>query len=353
MASVIAAGTSLRHPRRAHDPGLHLLLDVRLPADRRPDVGARRPDGPRLPARRHRRADHPQRRGPAAPGRPLADARLDQPGAASPTTPPGRTRSRSSPPTGCSRMYGEGHPGDPDVFYYLTVYNEPYLQPAPPEHLSAEELREGDRPRHVPLRARPRGRRGPPVAQLLASGVALPWAVQAQQMLARGLGRRRRRLVGHLLERAAPRRPRRGRRLGRPDPHALRHARRSPAPRARWSRSATGCGRSRTRSRSGCRTPWTSLGTDGFGRSDTREALRRHFRVDAESVVVATLAALQRAGRGRRRRGGAGRQGVRAGLTGSHAAATPGDRGRDAAISSLRAAGASRQRAKKGLVTVL
>jgi pyruvate dehydrogenase E1 component len=41
---------------------------------------------------------------------------------------------------------------------------------------------------------------------------------------------------------------------------------------------------------------WTSLGTDGFGLSDTRAALRRHFHVDAESVVVATLRALARRG---------------------------------------------------------
>ena len=34
------------------------------------------------------------------------------------------------------------------------------------------------------------------------------------------------------------------------------------------------------------------LGTDGFGRSDTREKLRRHFETDAAHVVVATLAAL-------------------------------------------------------------
>ena len=34
------------------------------------------------------------------------------------------------------------------------------------------------------------------------------------------------------------------------------------------------------------------LGTDGFGRSDTREKLRRHFETDAPHVVVATLAAL-------------------------------------------------------------
>jgi len=37
---------------------------------------------------------------------------------------------------------------------------------------------------------------------------------------------------------------------------------------------------------------YVSLGTDGFGRSDTREALRRHFETDAEHVVVATLHAL-------------------------------------------------------------
>ena len=36
----------------------------------------------------------------------------------------------------------------------------------------------------------------------------------------------------------------------------------------------------------------TSLGTDGYGRSDTREGLRRFFEVDAEFTVLATLAAL-------------------------------------------------------------
>jgi pyruvate dehydrogenase E1 component len=42
--------------------------------------------------------------------------------------------------------------------------------------------------------------------------------------------------------------------------------------------------------------PFVSLGTDGFGRSDTREALRRHFEVDAEHIVVATLSALSQQG---------------------------------------------------------
>ncbi len=47
--------------------------------------------------------------------------------------------------------------------------------------------------------------------------------------------------------------------------------------------------------------PWvpgglTTLGTDGFGRSDTRERLRRFFEVDAESTVIATLYALAKRG---------------------------------------------------------
>ena len=47
--------------------------------------------------------------------------------------------------------------------------------------------------------------------------------------------------------------------------------------------------------------PWLgarllTLGTDGFGRSDNREHLRRHFEVDASSIVAATLSKLAREG---------------------------------------------------------
>ena len=41
----------------------------------------------------------------------------------------------------------------------------------------------------------------------------------------------------------------------------------------------------------------TPLGTDGFGRSDTREALRRFFEVDAESIAIAALAELAKRGK--------------------------------------------------------
>ena len=50
--------SGLRHPRRTDDPAVHLLLDVRVPAHGRRAVGGGRPDGPRLPARRHGRPDH-------------------------------------------------------------------------------------------------------------------------------------------------------------------------------------------------------------------------------------------------------------------------------------------------------
>ena len=96
----------LRHPRRTDDPGLHLLLHVRVPAHRRRPVGGRRPDDPRLPARRHRRPDHPQRRRSATPRRPLAAAGLHQPRLR-------RLRRRSprdsatSPATACAACTGQ------------------------------------------------------------------------------------------------------------------------------------------------------------------------------------------------------------------------------------------------------
>jgi pyruvate dehydrogenase E1 component len=47
--------------------------------------------------------------------------------------------------------------------------------------------------------------------------------------------------------------------------------------------------------------PWIgtrliSLGTDGFGRSDNRQYLRKHFEISAEAIAQATLAALARGG---------------------------------------------------------
>ena len=92
----------LRHPRRADGAVLHLLLDVRLPAGRRPHLAGGRRPGPGLPAGRHRRAHHAARRGPPAPGRPQPRAGVDGAGRARPTTRPSPTRWPRSSGTGCS-----------------------------------------------------------------------------------------------------------------------------------------------------------------------------------------------------------------------------------------------------------
>ena len=84
----------LQRPRRADDPVLHLLLDVRLPAGRRPRLGRRRQPHARLPARRHRRAHDAQRRGPPARGRPQPPAVLASSRTAAPTTRRSATSSR-------------------------------------------------------------------------------------------------------------------------------------------------------------------------------------------------------------------------------------------------------------------
>ena len=59
----------VRHARHQHDPVLHLLLDVRLPARRRSDLGGRRFAHARVPPRRHGRPHDARRRRVAAPGR--------------------------------------------------------------------------------------------------------------------------------------------------------------------------------------------------------------------------------------------------------------------------------------------
>src|SRR5437879_1757791 len=74
------------------------------------------------------------------------------------------------------RMYG---PHPEEVWYYLTVYNEPYVQPAEPDDLDTDALLRGLY-RYAP---QPEGVDGPMV-RLLASGVAVPWALEARAMLA-------------------------------------------------------------------------------------------------------------------------------------------------------------------------
>src|SRR5690606_11514072 len=77
---------------------------------------------------------------------------------------------------GLQRMYGEDDERDPNVIYYLTVYNEPMLQPAEPEDVDVDGILSGI------YKLRDGEGEGPRV-QLLASGASVPGALEAQQML--------------------------------------------------------------------------------------------------------------------------------------------------------------------------
>ncbi len=194
---------------------------------------------------------------------------------------------------GLRRMVGD----EPEnIIYYLTVYNEPYQQPAEPEGLDTEGVLRG----MYRYAAAPKD--GGPTVRLLASGVALPWALKAQQMLAdewdvgaevwsvTSWGELRRDgveaehhnllhpgdepLVSYV-EQAL----RAGDHADAPVVAVSDWMRAVPDQIRQWSPAA-----------------FSSLGTDGFGLSDTRPAVRRHFAVDAESITVAALAALGKQG---------------------------------------------------------
>ncbi|WP_347405093.1 pyruvate dehydrogenase (acetyl-transferring), homodimeric type [Micromonospora sp. WMMD1082] len=186
---------------------------------------------------------------------------------------------------GLHRMYGEEQE---NVFYYLTVYNEPIHQPAEPDGVDVEGIVNGIH-RYSPA---PAVDGDAPRANLLASGTGMQWALKAQQLLAQDWGvaadvwsvtswtELRRDAVEceeyNLLHPGAEQRV----------PYIQRKLADADGPKVAvsdWMRAVPDL---ISRWVPG---DWTSLGTDGFGLSDTRHALRRHFHVDAESVAVATL----------------------------------------------------------------
>ena len=120
MASLQAAGTAYATHGLRNGALLHLLLDVRLPADRRPDLGLRGRARPRLPDGRHRRPDDAR---PARASSTTTATRTCSPRpcrTSSPTTRPTPTSWRRSSATGSSGCTCRGD----DVFYYITLYNE-------------------------------------------------------------------------------------------------------------------------------------------------------------------------------------------------------------------------------------
>lgn len=190
---------------------------------------------------------------------------------------------------GLRRMYGEN---SENIYYYLTVYNEPYLQPEEPANLDVDGLLKG-----IYLYA-PGARQRKKIAQILASGVAVNWALKAQQLLAQDWG------VSASVWSVTSWNELRRDGLA-VDAHNLINPQEKKSAyitkKLQGSEGPVIAVSDYMRAVQDQIAPWVpnsfrSLGTDGFGLSDTRGALRRHFNVDAESIVVATLAQLAESG---------------------------------------------------------
>ena len=288
MSSFIAAGTAYATLRRQHDPVLHLLLDVRLPADRRPDLGRRRLTRSRLPARRHRRPDDAGGEGlqhQDGHSQVLFASRIPTCVAYDPAF---AYELAVIIQDGIRRMYGDQE----SIFYYLTVMNEAYEMASMPD---GPEVRDGIL-RGIYRFSQAKGK-GKLRAQLIGSGAILPEVIKAQAILAEKYGVQAdvwsatsyNELYrdGHACERwnmlhpgEAPRVPFVTRAFADtqgPIVAASDYLKVLPDLIDRWLPR-----------------PLVSLGTDGFGRSESRASLRNHFEVDARFVTVATLAALVR-----------------------------------------------------------
>nr|WP_245667586.1 pyruvate dehydrogenase (acetyl-transferring), homodimeric type [Actinomadura macra] len=198
------------------------------------------------------------------------------------------------------RMYGssEEHPTGEDIFYYLTVYNEPYQQPAEPDGVDVDGLLKGlYRYKGAPEVASGNGQA--PQAQILASGVGGRWALEAQRLLAEDWG-----VAADVWSATSWNELAREARdcdewnLLNPDseqrvPYVTRALDSVPGPIVAVS--------DYMRAVPDQIAPWvhgdfSSLGTDGYGFSDTRAAARRFFHVDAASIVLAVLTRLARNG---------------------------------------------------------
>jgi pyruvate dehydrogenase E1 component len=205
------------------------------------------------------------------------------------------------------RMYGEN---PENVFYYLTIYNEPKVQPAIPDDvpdIDQQIVRGLYRCAPAPEVEAADDRGDGARAQLLASGTAIHWALEAQRLLADDWGvaadvwsatswteLRREALECDLHNRlAAAADDASGERPAHRTPFITAQLDGAPGPVlgvSDWMRAVP------DQIAPWVPGDWSSLGTDGYGRSDTRVALRRHFGVDAESVVLATLTELARRG---------------------------------------------------------
>ncbi|MET1006912.1 MAG: pyruvate dehydrogenase (acetyl-transferring), homodimeric type [Propionibacteriaceae bacterium] len=201
---------------------------------------------------------------------------------------------------GLRRMYGfgtdEAHPQGENLIYYITLYNEPVHQPGAPANLDVEALLKGIY--HV--KDAPEVEGDAPRAQILASGVAMPNAFLAQQILADEWGvaadvwsvtswneLRREAVEVEKWNLANPSGERRW-------PFITQVLHEKPGPVIAVSDYMRAV---QDQIRPWVHNTWSSLGTDGFGFADTRAAARRFFMVDAQSIVVSTLEMLARDGK--------------------------------------------------------
>ncbi|WOP17847.1 pyruvate dehydrogenase (acetyl-transferring), homodimeric type [Raineyella sp. LH-20] len=197
---------------------------------------------------------------------------------------------------GLRRMYGHDdpeHPNGEDVIYYLTVYNEPVQQPGPEADLDVEGVLKG---LHLFRRAEDHGYAR---VRLLASGVSVPQALVAQQILRdewqvdadvwsvtswnelnRDALACAKWNLGH---------PASERRV----PYVTQKLSTTTGPVVAVSDYMRAV---QEQIRPYVPGPFTSLGADGFGFADTRAAARRFFQIDAQSMVVAALEALEAQG---------------------------------------------------------
>ncbi|MCP2378413.1 pyruvate dehydrogenase subunit E1 [Cutibacterium modestum 31N] len=188
---------------------------------------------------------------------------------------------------GLEHMYGENAE---DVMYYLTVYNEPIIQPAEPEGVDVEGIVKG---MYLLSKGSFEGvGEDARCVQLMASGVAVPWALEAQQLLKDDFG-----VVADVwsvtswnnlrrdameAEEQAFLHPEQGKRTpyiverlaetSGPVVAATDYMRQVPDQIAQWVPG-----------------DYASLGADGFGFSDTRAAARRFFHIDGPSMAVRAL----------------------------------------------------------------
>jgi pyruvate dehydrogenase E1 component len=194
---------------------------------------------------------------------------------------------------GIERMYVKGE----DVYYYVTLYNENYVQPAKPAEPGIDEAIIRGIYRLSPA---PEAGKGAQAVRLLGSGAILQQVIAAQALLAEKFGvaaevysapsfqlLRRDALEAERWNRLHPdaRKPRVPYVAqvlpadGRPIVAASDWMKAWPDMVARWLPDY-----------------YLSLGTDGFGRSDTRDALRSLFEIDPPHIAAAALVSLARCG---------------------------------------------------------